>query len=139
MTHRNDLTQISAMLVDDSGTGRVESIMLMVNYQDREILDHALAPLHKLGLLELSLRQWGGTDHEPFADTGIPAFVAIPDARDYGKTHHSQADTFDRVIPEDLIQSAQVLAIWAYNVAQLPERLPRTGPHRSQTEAAPSP
>jgi carboxypeptidase Q len=135
--HKSDLTHISALLVHDSGTGRVESIMLMGNYQDREILDNALAPLRQLGLLELSLRQSGGTDHEPFADAGIPAFVAIQDARDYGKTHHSQADTFDRVVPADLIQSAQALAVWAYNVAQLPEMLPRkSAPHVSKPEAA---
>ena len=37
--------------------------------------------------------------------------------------HHSQADTFDRVVEPDLVQGAQVLAVWAYNVVQLPEVL----------------
>lgn len=123
--HKNELSKISGVLVHDSGTGRVLSIMLMGNYQDRAVLDRLVAPLHGLGLLELSLREWGGTDHVPFADAGIPAFVAIQDALDYGRTHHSQADTFDRVVLEDLTQSAQVLAVWAYNVAQLPGMLPR--------------
>jgi hypothetical protein len=44
---------------------------------------------------------------------------------DYDKTHHSQADTLDRVRWDDLAEGAQVLAVFAYNVAQLPDLLPR--------------
>jgi hypothetical protein len=40
-------------------------------------------------------------------------------------THHSQSDTFDKAKEPNLIQSAQVLAVTAERVANLPELLPR--------------
>jgi hypothetical protein len=39
--------------------------------------------------------------------------------------HHSQADTLDHVDWKDLTEGAQVLAVFAYNVAELPGLLPR--------------
>jgi hypothetical protein len=49
----------------------------------------------------------------------------VQDPADYDKTHHSQADVLERVRWDDLTQGAQVLAVFAYNVAQLPDLLPR--------------
>jgi carboxypeptidase Q len=76
-------------------------------------------------LAEPTLRVEGGTDHVPFDGAGVPAFWCVQDPVDYDKTHHSQADTLDRVRWDDLTEGAQVLAVFAYNVAQLPEMLPR--------------
>ena len=123
--HNAELPKISAALIHDTGTGRVLSIGLMGNYQDREIMDRVVAPLREIGLLELSERSLDGSDHASFDKAGVPGFFAIQDPVDYNRTHHSQSDTFDRARGDDLVQGAQVLAVWAYNVAQLPELLPR--------------
>jgi carboxypeptidase Q len=123
--HKDELPKISGALIHDTGTGKVVSIGMMGNYQDREIMDQVVAPLHDLGFLELSLREMNGSDHASFDRAGVPGFWVMQDVMDYAQTHHSQADTFDRVVEEDLAQGAQVLAVWAYNVAQLPELLPR--------------
>jgi len=100
----------------------------MGNYGAREIIDHALYPLGRakeVGLSEPSLRTEGGSDHVPFDEAGVPGFWCVQDNADYDKTHHSQADTIDRVRWDDLTEGAQVLAVFGYNVAQLPEMLPR--------------
>ncbi len=123
--HKAELGKISGVLVHDTGTGRVLSIGLQGNYQDRELMDRIVAPLREAGLLELSLRSMRGTDHASFNDAGVPGFYCIQDPAEYRKTHHSQSDTFDKVWKDDLVQGAQVLAVWAYNVAQWPELLPR--------------
>src|SRR2546425_7024983 len=123
--HKNEMAKISGVFVHDTGTGRVQSIGLQGNYQDRELMDRVAAPLREVGLLELSLRSTRGTDHASFNDAGVPGFYCIQEPAEYGKTHHSQSDTFDKVWKDDLVQGAQVLAVWAYNVAQLPEMLPR--------------
>lgn len=123
--HKNDLGKISGILVHDAGTGRVLTVGLHDNYQDREIVDQVLAPLGGLKLLEPSMARQFGTDHASFDDVGVPGFWAIQDGAEYSKTHHSQSDTFDKVWKDDLIEGAQVLAAWAYNTAQLPEMLPR--------------
>jgi hypothetical protein len=49
----------------------------------------------------------------------------VQDNADYDRTHHSQADTLDRVRWDDLTEGAQVLAVFGYNVAQLSDLLPR--------------
>jgi carboxypeptidase Q len=124
-THKDDLNKISGILVHDTGTGRVTSIGLHDNYQDREVVDKVIAPLHELKMLEPSMIRQGGTDHKSFDDVGVPGFWTVQDMAEYSKTHHSQSDTFDKVWREDINQGAQVLATWAYNTAQLPEMLPR--------------
>ena len=124
-SHKNDLEKISAVLVHDTGTGRVLTLGLHDNYQDREIVDHVLAPLSELKLLEVSMSRSFGTDHASFDDAGVPGFYCIQEGAEYMKTHHSQSDTFDKVWKDDLNQGAEVLAAWAYNTAQLPAMLPR--------------
>jgi carboxypeptidase Q len=123
--HQNELEKISAVLVHDTGTGRVFTLGLHDNYQDRELVDQVLAPLHELKLLEPSMARSYGTDHLSFDNAGVPGFFCIQDFAEYRLTHHSQSDTFDKVWKDDLNQGAQVLAAWAYNTAQLPVMLPR--------------
>ena len=66
-----------------------------------------------------------GTDHLSFLPHGVPAFAVVQDEAEYRKTHHTESDTFDKVYPDEINQGAKVLAAWAYNVAMLPEILPR--------------
>jgi Zn-dependent M28 family amino/carboxypeptidase len=114
------------MLVHDTGTGKVLTIGLMGNYNVRETIDRVMYPLAETaGIMEPTLRSEGGQDHVPFDEAGVPGFWCVQDPADYEKTHHSQADTLDRVKWDELTQGAEVLAVFGYNVAQLPEMLPR--------------
>jgi len=131
--HKAELSKFSGILVHDTGTGRVMSIGAQGNYAVREVLDQVVAPLRSVGLVEPSLRSTRGTDHASFADAGVPGFYCIQDPAEYRKTHHTQSDTFDKVWKDDLVQGAKVLAVWAYNVAQLPELLPRPAARAQQT------
>jgi carboxypeptidase Q len=132
--HRDELPRYSSALIHDTGTGRVVSISLMRNYQDLEPMESVVAPLHSLGFLELSMRWMTGSDHVAFDEAGVPGFYCVQESAQYFQTHHSQADTFDQAHEDDLVEGAQVMAAWAYNVAQLPELLPR----RLGTGAAPN-
>jgi len=126
--HKDEMSKISGVLVHDTGTGKVLTIGLMHNYAARETVDRVLYPLAKektIGLAEPSLRSEGGSDHVPFDEAGVPASWCIQEVANYEKDHHSQTDTLDRVKWDDLAEGAQVLAVYAYNVAQLPEMLPR--------------
>src|SRR6267378_3533820 len=134
--HKDELEKISGVLVHDTGTGRVLTLALHDNYQDREIVDQVLEPLKELRLLEPTMMHMSGTDHLSFNEVGVPGFWALQDGADYNKTHHSQSDTFDKVWRDDLNEGAQVLAAWAYNTAQLPEMLPRRPlPYQPDAEA----
>src|SRR5579859_3456034 len=135
--HKEELPRISGVLVHDSGTGKVLTIGLMGNYAVRETIDHALYTLAKakdIGLVEPSLRREGGSDHVPFDDAGVPGFWCVQDVADYDKMHHSQSDRLEHVRWSDLTEGAQVLAVFAYNVAKLPEMLPRKPAKETKTE-----
>lgn len=124
--HKDELVKISGVLIHDSGTGKVETLGLMGNYNVKETMDRVLYPLAETaGLTEPSLRSEGGSDHIPFDGADVPAFWCMQDPVDYDKTHHSQADVLDRVRWDDLTQGAEVLAVFAYNVAEWPDMLPR--------------
>ena len=123
--HKDELGKISGVLVHDTGTGRVLTIALHDNYQDRPILDQLIAPLGSLKLMEPTMRRMYGTDNWSFDEVGVPGFWCVQAIAEYRLTHHSQSDTFDKVWKDDINQGAQVLAAWAYNTANLPEMLPR--------------
>ena len=132
--HKDELGKISGALVHDSGTGKVLTIGLMGNYNARETMDRVLYPLAEpLGIVEPSLRSEGGSDHVPFDQAGVPGFWCVQEPADYEKTHHSQADVLDHVRWDDLTEGAQVLAVFGYNVAQLPDLLPRK-PAKTETK-----
>jgi len=44
---------------------------------------------------------------------------------DYFWFHHTNADTVDKVDPRDMGMSVAMMAVMAYVVAEMPERLPR--------------
>jgi Zn-dependent M28 family amino/carboxypeptidase len=124
--HKDELLRVSGVLVHDSGTGKVLTVGLMGNYSLLETMSRVLYPLAEAaGIMEPTLRSEGGSDHIPFDQAGVPGFWCVQDPADYAKTHHSQADVLERVRWDDLTQGAQVLAVFAYNVAQLPDLLPR--------------
>jgi carboxypeptidase Q len=125
-THEKELPKISGVLVHDMGTGRVKSIGLQARYDLREMMEGVVEPFKEaVNLDELSMRTMMGTDHMSFLPHGVPAFAVVQDEAEYRKTHHTESDTFDKVYSDEINQGAKVLAAWAYNVAMLPELLPR--------------
>jgi carboxypeptidase Q len=126
--HRDEWPKISAVLDDDTGTSLILTLRLHQNYADRQTVDLTLAPLADLNLIQPWMERYHGSDYASFNDVGVPGFSLIGNQTDldYDQTHHTQADTFDKVNKSGIIHHAQVLAGWAYNTAQLPELLPRT-------------
>jgi carboxypeptidase Q len=123
--HSSEMPKTSAVFIHDIGTGKVTGFGLHGNGQVQPVFDKELGVLKELGVTRYSTFLMGGTDHAPFHDKGVPGFWFMQDHADYDLMHHTQTDTFDKAIKEELIQGATVMAISAYNVAQLPEMLPR--------------
>jgi carboxypeptidase Q len=65
------------------------------------------------------------TDIEPLADKGVPAFGVWQNGLKYFRYHHTQADTLDKVGPEELRENAACMAVMAYALAQMNAELPR--------------
>ena len=82
--------------------------------------------LKDLGVTTVTMRDTGSTDHIAYDAVGLPGFQFIQDGIDYGtRTHHSNMDTFERVIPNDVMQASVVMATFAYHAAMRDEKLPR--------------
>jgi carboxypeptidase Q len=68
----------------------------------------------------------GGADIGPIAQAGnVPTMAYLGDSGRYFVIHHSAADTVERIAPEEVSKAAAAIAVVAYAVAEMPERLPR--------------
>jgi carboxypeptidase Q len=123
--HKDEMAKTSMALVHDTGTGRVLGIGLQGREAIKPILEKELISLKELGVTEIDLRGMGGTDHLSFEKVNVPGFAVRQDPVEYRLSHHSQSDTLDKAREPDLIQGAQVMAIAAVRVANLPDLLPR--------------
>jgi len=124
--YKNELPRHSAAIVHDTGTGRVYGLALHNRKGCYDILQRELEILKELeGWVGPSLRGMGGTDHLSFHNVGVPGFACLQEMDEYRLTHHTQTDTFDKAKEPFLVQGAQVVAITALRIANLPELLPR--------------
>lgn len=67
----------------------------------------------------------GETDIAPLLEGGVPVLGLRLRPNNYFWFHHTAADTVDKVNPADLQQVAGQLAVMAYFLSDLPDRLPR--------------
>lgn len=130
--HADEMERISAVLVHDGGTNLLTGLHVTPEMMPQ--MQEALAPVLKLSseafpfaLQETDGLRTGGSDHTPFIKAGVPGFFWDQDGRsDYDHVHHTQYDTIDNVIPEYEERSAIVVALAAYGLANLDEKLDRT-------------
>jgi hypothetical protein len=110
----------------DNGSGKIRGIYLQGNDMVRPIFTAWLAPFADLGAKTVTIRNTGGTDHQSFDAVGLPGFQFIQDTLEYNsRTHHSNMDSYERAQKGDLMQSAAIMAAFAYNAAMREEMLPR--------------
>jgi carboxypeptidase Q len=123
--HEAEIPKMDAVLIHDTGTGKVFSIALENLWSTAPLMHEIYLPLQEIfELRPLSTRFFGASDHEIFLRKGVPAYFCIQNPDHYGDAHHSQADTFDKVIPEEINEGAALLAAWAWNVSEMPAPLP---------------
>jgi len=110
----------------DNGSGKIRGVYLQGNDAMRPIFEQWLEPFRDLGVTTITIRNTSGTDHLSYDAVGLPGFQFIQDPLDYMTvTHHSSMDTYDHVIPGDLMQAAAVIASVVYDSAMRPDMLPR--------------
>lgn len=66
-----------------------------------------------------------GADIGPLTQQGVPSFAPYFDTRTYFNYHHTAADTMDKIDPKGLAETASIMAVLAYGLANLEEPLPR--------------
>jgi carboxypeptidase Q len=137
-THAAELPRVSAYLNIDNGNGRIRGIYNQMNSAVTPIFEQILFPFRDLGVMTVKNENTGGTDHIPFDAAGVPGFQFVQDPLEYGiRLHHSNGDTWERVVPDDLHQMAAVVAWMAYELANREELLPRKAPRAAAQGGAP--
>jgi hypothetical protein len=118
--------RLAAYFNYDNGGGKIRGIYLQNNDMARPIFEAWLAPLKDIGASTVTIRNTSGTDHLSFDEVGLPGFQFIQDPLAYDtRTHHSNMDLYDAIPPGDLMQSAAVMAVFAYHAANREEMIPR--------------
>lgn len=126
MKLKPEQAKISAYYNLDNGTGKIRGIFAQGNAKVTPIFKKWLEPFADLGATTVTMHNTGSTDHLSFDAVGIPGFQFIQDQIDYeSRTHHSNMDTYDHLLPEDLKQAATILAAFVYHTAMRSEMMPR--------------
>jgi carboxypeptidase Q len=126
--HKDEMAKTSVALVHDTGTGKVLGFGLQGREAIKPIMDKELVSLKNIGFNGVTLRSLNGTDHQSFEAVGVPGFACAQEGDEYFLTHHTPSDTFDKAKEPNLIQGAEVMAVTAMRVANLPDLLPRDRP-----------
>jgi Zn-dependent M28 family amino/carboxypeptidase len=121
----------------DTGTGRAKALSVFGPPEAAAVLREAVLPFEDLGILGATSgrsRGIGGSDHTSFNNAGLPGIGVQQDPIEYfTHTWHTNLDTYERIIPEDVQNSAMVIAAAVYVLAMRDELLPRFSPQQMPT------
>ena len=118
---------------DDGGSGRFRGVSAGGSPQMAAIFKSWIEPLKDQHMVAVTggdqfrpTTSPGGTDSSAFSWIGLNGIGFQQDPLEYGtRTHHSNADSYDRVQKDDVMQSSMIEAWFAYNAATRAEMLPR--------------
>jgi hypothetical protein len=123
----------------DSGTGRVRGAGVFGPSATADILRDILAPFKDDGVAGAAAtrsRRLGGSDNTSFNQAGLPGIGMGQDPIEYGThTWHTNLDTYERILEDDVKKDAMVVAWAVYQLAMRDEMLPRF----SKSEMPPKP
>ena len=109
----------------DSGVFEPASLGFSGSAAARALVRDIGTLLAPIGLAEI-VGGGGGADIGPIAQAGnAPMMAYLGNPARYFAIHHTPADTVERIAPDEVSKAAAALAVMAYVVADMPERLPR--------------
>jgi carboxypeptidase Q len=113
----------------DSGTGRPRGATVFGPPEAAKFLRAALEPFADLGVagaMSTNSRATGGTDSTNFNAAGLPGIGMQQDPIEYqSHTWHTNLDTYERIVPEDVKTGAPVIAGAVWYVANHDQQIPR--------------
>ena len=113
----------------DTGTGRIRGAGIFGPPEAAAVLRPVLAQYTDWGVFGVSTtnsRATGGTDSTSFNNAGLPGVGFSQDPIEYNTlTHHTNLDTYERIIPDDVHKAAAIVAAAVWHVANRDEMIPR--------------
>ncbi len=125
--HADELSLHQAMIESDIGNGIARGFRVDLRGLEEPQRLRAQGLLWELGQ---ALAPWSemvagysGADIGPSVAQGVPGLGVAHDSSLYFHIHHTEADTFDKIVLEDLQHNAGLVAAAAWVLAEMPERL----------------
>ena len=128
--HPEVLEGLQVAFNQDNGTWRVERIegqgFLLAGAHIAEWMSRVPSEISGHVTLEFPGAQNNrGSDHASFVCHGVPAFRLQSSYEEYRQyTWHTNRDTYDKIVFDDLKENATLAAMLAYAASEDPERVP---------------
>jgi hypothetical protein len=132
-THRPELDKLRAVIVYDTGIGRVIGYALSGRREIETALREILKPLDSWNVNRHTLDADIGTDNWDFLLEGVPTLMANQEEANYLPNYHAASDTFDKVDIRELKINTAIAALTAWGIADRPKPL---GKRLSRAEIA---
>jgi hypothetical protein len=116
----------------DTGTGQLRGASVFGPAPAAATLREILAPFQDLGIYGAATsnsRVVGGTDSTAYNNAGLPGIGFQQDPIEYNThTHHTNLDTYERVIEDDVKKAAVIVASTIYHLSMRDDMLARFAP-----------
>lgn len=126
---RPEFSKLDAYFNVDSGTGRIRGASVFGPPETADVLRQVVAPFSDQGVagaIANKFRRLGGTDSTSFSQAGLPGIGLGQDPIEYfTDTWHTNIDTYERIIPDDVQKDAVLVASAIYQLAMRDDMLPR--------------
>jgi hypothetical protein len=122
-THRAELDKIRAVIIFDSGIGRVTGYSLGGRSDIASAVREVLKPLDSWDVNRHTTDAQTGTDHFDFLIEGLPTLVANQEEANYLPNYHAASDTLDKVDIRELKLNTAIAALTAWGLADRPAPL----------------
>jgi carboxypeptidase Q len=113
----------------DTGTGRIRGASVFGPSEAAAALRPAFMQFEDFGVGGVSTtnsRATGGTDSTSFNNAGLPGVGTQQDPIEYNSmTHHTNLDTYERIIPDDVKKDAAIIAAAVWHAANRDQMIPR--------------
>ena len=129
--HRSELDKAAAVVIFDSGTGKVTGFSTGGRKDTLAAAQSMLAPLGQFGVTKAAPTAESGTDHFDFMLEGVPTFVADQEEANYLENYHATTDTFDKVDFPQLNKHVAEATVFTFALANSSDRI---GPRLTRTQ-----
>jgi carboxypeptidase Q len=123
--HRADLSRHVAAMESDGGVFNPRGVQFAGSDKAVEMLGQVGQLLRPIGADKVTkVDSSPEADIEPMVTLGVPGIGLDVDASRYFWYHHTDGDTLDKLDPAEMGRCVALMAVMAYVIADMPDRLP---------------